>query len=294
MKLSAVLPLSVNGTYNSNDLIRSDMLFASLEKYINNNCLSLILVVTPDKDTECVQHYLSKWKTLPIKTISEETLVPELSKYPKVRGWRKQQIVKIAAANYLGTPFYLTLDSDVICTRPLFFNDVIVSGRALMQLQPRHGHKKWWLSSSLLLNMKLSELPHKLGMSVTPVILATPICLGLMDSLQGKHGNSWVDRLCALHNNRDPSNWTLKHYLMRRWTEYSLYYLYAARENLLESFHIETGSEQSSQLISTRAPKNANNFHYLKQFNEHYSAFFHIINSKEYPEPNSVASLLES
>ena len=113
-------------------------------------------------------------------TIDLATLVPELAKYPKMRGWRKQQIVKLAIAAKMQAKFYLTFDADAICLKPISAEKLIVDGKALLQYEQRAQHPKWWKASARILKMNANVGDPQLGMTVTPAILATDIVKGLM------------------------------------------------------------------------------------------------------------------
>ena len=86
-----------------------------------------------------VTDYLSQWTSLPIEVMAEEDLVPELRRYPKLRGWRKQQLVKLAACRELSSDYCLTFDADVFSTCPTRRSDLLPAGKALMQYE-RAGH----------------------------------------------------------------------------------------------------------------------------------------------------------
>ena len=107
--LDAILPLKVDGSYGMDDLRRTDALMASLSAFFSPRLLSQLLVVSPKREVPAVRAYLSRWQALPIDVMAEEDLVPELQRYPKLRGWRKQQLVKLAAGRALTADYCLTL-----------------------------------------------------------------------------------------------------------------------------------------------------------------------------------------
>ncbi len=294
MKIGAVLPLSIDGTYGSRDLVRADMLFASLGRYSEPNLFEKILVVTPEDEVLRVRESLSKWERLPIIVLSEIALLPELTRYPKVRGWKVQQLVKLAAANIFESEFYLTFDADVVCTRKITYDTLIPEGKAILQYEPRDGHFKWWRSSSLILQVPFSKKDTQWGMSVTPAVLASRICRSLMEQIKISGSGSWVDELCGLHNSAHPQNWSIKRYLMRRWTEYTLYYLFAEKVGLLDQYHVTVGSVGSLDQISTRAPEPPQNWDVSNTFSGPLKSAFCVVNSKGYPDPEAVLDRLKS
>ena len=56
-------------------------------------------------------------------------------------------LVKLAAAVLVETPFYVTLDADVLLTRPTRFEDLVAGGKGLFQPDPGNQHGNWWAAS---------------------------------------------------------------------------------------------------------------------------------------------------
>jgi alpha-N-acetylglucosamine transferase len=156
MAISAVLPLKASGSYDVNDLKRAHILFTSLQTFVAAGTISEIFVLVPAAEVELVKQEYACWQSLNIKVMAEDDLLPEFKKYPKMRGWRKQQLLKIAIANLVENEFYLTLDADVICLKPLDESKLIIDGKALLQYEQRAQHPKWWKSSARILNMSKS------------------------------------------------------------------------------------------------------------------------------------------
>jgi hypothetical protein len=250
MAISAVLPLKASGSYDVNDLKRAHILFTSLQTFVAAGTISEIFVLVPAAEVELVQQEYACWQSLNIKVMAEDDLLPEFKKYPKMRGWRKQQLLKIAIANLVENEFYLTLDADVICLKPLDESKLIIDGKALLQYEQRAQHPKWWKSSARILNMSPDVGPKELGMTVTPALMSRTLSQKLMMELSpNKAGENWVDALCSLHDPANPKNWWIGRFLKLKWTEYSLYYLCAMKLGLLEQYHIIAGTAQTPALL---------------------------------------------
>ena len=246
--LDAILPLKVDGSYGMDDLRRTDALMASLSAFFSPDLLSQLLVVSPKREVPVVRAYLSRWQALPIDVMAEEDLVPELQRYPKLRGWRKQQLVKLAAGRALAADYCLTFDADVFSTRPTGRVDLLPSGRALMQYEDRRLHPRWWASSARLLGVDENIGDPARGMAITPAIFARE----LLDSLTTAMSTArytWAEMLCRLHLPWSPSNWTVDRYLKAKWTEYSLYYLHASAIGAIEDFYVEGGTREVPQTL---------------------------------------------
>ena len=248
MKIDLVLPLKVDGSYGCNDLLRTKILLHSLSVFAQPETLGQLFIVADEGEIPQIQGALKSFSSLPLAFVSEQELVPAFAHYPSLRGWRKQQIIKLAAATIVSQPFYLTLDADVICLRPFNYNDLVVDGRALIQYELRSQHPKWWRSSARLLELPVDDVNDGRGMSVTPAILSRDIVTLLQQDLA--NGTvSWVDRLCHLHRPWHVSNWTLARLRRAKWTEYSLYYLCAMKHACLDDHHIECQTSEVPQYL---------------------------------------------
>ena len=72
-----------------------------------------------------------------------QQICPELAADPDTfhefprrnKGWYRQQLLKLGAATHVGSPFYMTLDSDVIFTNEFRPDDVIHDGRSVINVQ---------------------------------------------------------------------------------------------------------------------------------------------------------------
>ncbi len=82
-------------------------------------------------------------------------------------GWYKQQLIKLAAADLVTTPFYVTLDSDVISTRQASIDDFVWQGRGVLQVE--HGGQELWYRQTAK-GLGLPEAPDHMG--VTPAVLS--------------------------------------------------------------------------------------------------------------------------
>ena len=153
--------------------------------------------------------------------IAETTLCPEFSRWGASTGYGKQMIIKIAASALAQADFMLTLDADILCIRPFDPGVLLVGGRAPLQLVDRTLHREWWLASAELLQADTNMIEP--GMSVTPAILSKEICRGLIGEIQSSTDENWVDFLLGCHE--------------KRWTEYTLYHLYAEKRQLLRKYH---------------------------------------------------------
>ena len=289
MTISAVLPLKACGSYDVNDLKRAHILFTSLSTFMEPGLISELFVVVPQQEVELVKREYSHWQKLNIIVLSEDELLPEFKHYPKMRGWRKQQLVKIAIAEKVANEFYLTLDADVICLKHITEQQLIVDGKALLQYEQRAQHPKWWRSSARLLQMNSDIGPKGVGMTVTPALMSRTVSKQLIQHLTPKSATqNWVDMLCSLHNPSDPRNWWIGRYLNLKWTEYSLYYLCALKLDILDKFHVIAGTDTVPQLLLIHDSHPYENWNVAASFAPDNPGLFCVVGSKTRLPPKQV------
>ena len=249
-KISAVLPLNINEMDKSNSCEITDILFSSLRKFSSPSLFDKFFLICPRDQVPTLSQYSSSWPELPLEIIDEERLVPEFTNFPTVGGWRKQQIIKLAIASLVKTPFYLTFDADVICTSPITEEILLPNNKALLQVHGREFRAWWWNSSAKYLNTNPNI--KKPGMSVTPAILSTQVCLDLIQSLDNTK-NGWVHNLLQPHKKfvwQRMLPWFKNRF---SWTEYSLYYLFLEKNNNIDFYHSICDSEETTlRLLSNQ------------------------------------------
>lgn len=202
-KIQAVLPIALR------DINRSKILFQSLNTFFDPDSLDLILIIVPE--LEPIESMLSSFPVkFTTKLLTEKELIPEgdWKGFLKKKGWVKQQILKIQAAKYTKTNFYLCLDADIICIRDTDYSKLIKNNKPIANIELKSYHKKWWNKSQKVLKTPKSN--SKNGIGVTPSILITSEVLGLIKHLEMKYKQSFVKTLCQ----------------KKDWTEYTLYWLY--------------------------------------------------------------------
>ncbi|WP_321298565.1 DUF6492 family protein [Marinifilum fragile] len=296
MKLSAVLPLCIRGSYDIDDLGRTEILFKSLSVFAEPNLFDEFLIVCPSNEVEIIYNKCSKWQNLNVRVVSEEDLIPELKKYPHVRGWRKQQMVKLAAPRMLDCDFFVTFDADAVCLKHISKENLLPNGKAVLQYEKRSRHPKWWKSSSKILKMSLNigDLEH--GMTVTPAILSSELC-NLTAAEIEKHWRgkgTWVDRLCRLHNPKSLSNWTPYRFKRAKWTEYSLYYLTSLKLGLFNKYHVLAGTETTPQMLLSHETSVYEEWDEAKSFSNEDPHLFCVVGSKSGLDPELVWKRLKA
>jgi hypothetical protein len=224
-RIEAVLPVV------EPDLPRMRTLVRSLDRFFPE--LDTCWVLTPRDSVDAVRAVAagSRYRVLP-----EDEVVPELARAKSfdriaalvgdrglVSGWYRQQLIKLAAAELVGTDFYLTLDSDVICTRPTTVADLVRDGRGVCEGRQDGKHDEWYAWAERVLGVESRRTQH----GVTPAVLAKAGVGALAEHLAERAG---ADR-------------TWRGYLMRNtpWTEYALYTTYLEHAGIYDRHHLRLG-----------------------------------------------------
>jgi len=241
--ISAVLPLKAYGRRYIDDPGRCHILLTSLAMFAPDDMFEDIFVVVPARERAHAEGLRRDWQSLPLVVIDEEEILPTFRDHPLTlnAGWYRQQLVKLCAANLSKTEFFITFDSDVILTKPIYVADIVRDGRALLEPEDRAIHSRWWTGSGDILGVPVDLSAP--GMAVTPAILSRTICRRLFQHLEDRFNQAWANLL--LQRSRD--NFLLKR-ARDNWSEYSLYYLFAEHDKVLFDYHFLPASEGAARL----------------------------------------------
>lgn len=222
--IDAVLPLRLA------DYDRSEILRISVRRFFSD--LGTCWVVTPDHEAAEIKSRIGDTQYV---VVAESDVVPELKKCPPVRGWFVQQLIKIAIADRITTDFYLTLDADVICTRPVTSTDLIKQGRALGMRYVGHIHPQWYDWASRVLNVLASRWMY----GVTPLLVHTQAMLALQDYLAYRERPRSMPRNSPFSRTNQEATGNWRQYLLRSlpWTEYALYFTFLESMGMYEQFY---------------------------------------------------------
>ena len=243
--LSFVLTLALGGTGRSgSDLARAAILLDSMVKHVPREQIAELLVVTRPQDVNEVRHRLEAYrKRLRLRVVNEDALCPDLSANPQTLnmwpepnlGWHRQQILKLASSSSVHSPFYMTLDSDVIFTKRFHANEFLRGGRSLVGMELRADYERLYEDSFAAKEAGLKEYRYSgterflklkrkypgTWYSETPVILSTALVSELLGHLEATSGRPWQQVLLGNLG----------------WTEYTLYFTYAEATGSLRTFH---------------------------------------------------------
>lgn len=246
-RLSFILPIARSGTgRDENDLLRARLLLATLDHFFDKSDLAQIIVISPGRDLASVQQAVAPFKdSLNVDVIDENEICPELAANPDTRnkwprentGWFRQQLIKLAMHEHVSTPFYMTLDSDVLFVRSFRAATLINDQRALTGTLAESDFRSLFRpevvehelavriartrQAERVLALRRPDNYAQRWYSETPVLLNRAIAAGLSRQIEDTWQMPWRSALLG----------------KLPWTEYSLYFLYAESSGLLEQNH---------------------------------------------------------
>ena len=254
LKLDAVLPLT------NKDYARFEILRKSLERFFPD--IGTCWVIVSDREYDSVSVGIRDDR---YRVIAESTIIPELRFYDLVRvvfgrrhrplsGWVTQQLRKLAIAQYVKSPFYLTIDADVICTRVVRYSDLIRDGRALAEKRRLNLHQSWYERAGRVLGVpSVSGWYHNLA----PALLSREAVMMLQEHLAGRvsHTLRVLSGLLAWQPTLKNTLVSWRSHLLRNlpWTEYALYYTFLEATGLFDRYHtVDAGCALEGNSVWTR------------------------------------------
>ena len=272
-RLAGVLPLKKERQKtDSYELV--NFLYKSLIHFDAHSHFDAFYVIVPDKCVSEVQDYISKYDShFNFHVLGEEELIGKMRIW--IRGWRRQQLIKLAAAQVIEEEYMMTFDADVICTRTFTKEEIFPNGKPLLQLMDKSDRPYWWEASAEILNTK--PYLDELGMGVTPAILKTSVVKDMLVFLSNDK-QSWIENLLSSYK-PFPINQFVK---MKVWTEYSLYHLFLKKAAAVEKIHTICDENIRTRLISKQSVWYKDDFVKLDSsviFNEDSPGIFCVIQS---------------
>jgi Family of unknown function (DUF6492) len=168
--LSFVLTLTLGDTGRSgSDLARAAILLDSMTRHVPRERIGELLVVTRPQDVAEVRDRLERYrKRLRLVVVDEDALCPDLRANPQTLndwpkpnlGWHRQQVLKLASSGWMQTPFYMTLDSDIIFTRPFDPGEFVRGENSLIGVERRADYERLYKVDFAIKEGGLKELRY--------------------------------------------------------------------------------------------------------------------------------------
>ncbi|KAK9832198.1 hypothetical protein WJX74_002597 [Apatococcus lobatus] len=286
--LTVVLPIEPD--QQTLELLRIQL--RTFVQHLNLSTIAEFLIVTPAEHKAELEAFFKEETLRELPTLRQDLyrVVDDGSCIPEANpnfewyrdpasywwnGWLTQQLLKLACAPLVTTPFYMLLDADVFAARPFAASDVfevqpcdagsaVCSKEGKQQLrakndchQPYDGKNRqnveWWTNTAESLQLEAPDVAAwNCTMGVTPQIFSTHIALQL--------GNYLMQRFqtCCWHGYlldvADRHNWRRGDAGLSwstAWTEYSLYFLFAFHSGLYDAFHVSISDSKKHILQDT-------------------------------------------
>lgn len=235
----AILPLALRrDAARWDDLGRAGLLIESLARHWRDPAPFKLLVVAPRRDAGELGTHLPRFDNIQVTVRAESDFFAPFSAFYSLRGWHRQQIVKLHVPVVLGFAAYLTLDADVCCVGDFDARTFVAEdGRLRSQWAHKYRHA-WWELTARAVGISYAPLDH--GMAVTPNVLHGALAAQALDYFRfGPFSPTMV----------------LSAWLMRRprsipWTEYAIYTSVAERMGNLLQYHVPWNPARETPLLS--------------------------------------------
>ena len=171
-QITLVLPLTFNDVTRSFVLLDSLHLLDNPPPHSSTSTVPLVremIIMVPPAELAAVQSLLwrvSQSLPFPVRIVSERELldphhIHTTGSYP----YAIQMALKLLVSEWITTPFYLTLDADVVLLRTIKYRDMVDNqGRALYEHEARlQVHPLWWSGSERYLLGEVAEEEREKG-----------------------------------------------------------------------------------------------------------------------------------
>lgn len=251
--ISCVLPVALHEPgmdeklwrHSPNDAacIRVRLMLLSFLRMFHQDDLGQFFLVCPEADITALTTLLrSLTDDERYQVVSEQHFCPEVAlfqdkKTGAIQGWYAQQLIKLAAAQHMRSDYYITFDSDIICTKPSSYAELIPRGRALLNIETPDDYTRLYKPAAAakavknrnrrfkgcrkLLGGRRPRAYAKRYYGETPVILHSQSVRALCHHIGTLAKKPWQAALASnLH-----------------WTEYSLYFQYLEMHNAIDAIY---------------------------------------------------------
>src|SRR5579871_15007 len=257
-KLSVFAPVALaeqfeNGTgnwrnrVNAHAPLRLRLMWKSFAASFDRSSVERFLIVCPARDQDALHDLVSAAApNLPIEFLDENRFLVAcgLGRIPQagLGGWQMQQILKLAFARICETPFYLTLDSDIVQFRRAGLADLLPArDKSLIGVEstadydrlytPRFAAKekdakrRYYEAAQHILAYDRPADRAGVFFSETPVVLSRSGAMEMIRHVESIHRRGIVEVLTEFPG----------------WTEYPLYFQFLEMAGLLSELHIPGG-----------------------------------------------------
>jgi len=221
--------------------LRLATLLRSFLRYFDSEDLAEFLIIAPDIEIAAIDsiirpivHDDPRYVILGETSLGLEldSATKQISNGPP--GWVIQQLLKLLAANRVRSSYYLTLDSDILCIKPVTCDRLFIDQRPITNVERPEDYLRLYTSSIALREYRVKQDRYLcsarcLGFDgdpnrsyffgETPVILRTQVVRKLLSYLDERLFPSFQSKLLSSFG----------------WTEYGLYFQFVEKKEGIEN-----------------------------------------------------------
>jgi hypothetical protein len=192
-----------------------------------------------------------------VRFCADEDIVPEFHLherlgFPRVGGWFRQQIVKLAFAEHVTSEFYLILDDDLLAVSDFGDVDCLPEGRALRG-QDRAGHRARQIAPDSPDNLDIWLTWSGRVLQCPPLDYQPDVTPSILSRAAVRQLAGWLEEHCRpgaarwklgalfgrLTGTRGLRSWRGRLLASLPWTEYTLYDTFLVRHGDFGAYHRE-------------------------------------------------------
>jgi hypothetical protein len=311
-----VMPIKLSADFPELDLRRLFRVAArSIQRFFEPQMLSIFMVVADTADLKVIEERSrTEMPGFPFAFVDEKTLCPTLAK-PDDRkdgigwqGWHRQQVLKIAAASIVDTQCYVTMDDDVVLTKPVTPASFRNGGRLILEhfaLRDYPKYRPWYDACCNVLHVPTSLISDtERVMGFTPQIMVTSLMAALQNEVQtlwprtsydesllqlagvavpltsSRFANRVIQRVTGRRAVRNDVE-SEKISACRHWTEHQLYWTYLKKLGISDQYYSVDGPQLSAFGFWKENALNSEIDAYVeREFTQDHDHLFSVIGSR--------------
>lgn len=240
---------------------------ASLSRLFDPQLLGDVVIATRGEDLAQIKAAVAaaELRFRP-RVVDENEIVPSLGKLGG-KGWFRQQVLKLFAWRVISSPYVILLDDDVVMTRRVGLEDLLMDGRLVMSHLHSDGMKEYFDSSCELLQFpRQAVAPDLRIMNVTPEIMVREQLQQLTGHIRqiwnlrsDEHVAEFLMKVSSDYSPRFPRSalgnfverirrrlglssdvrWSKLRASLRHWSEFTLYWVWLLKTNRTTEFYYD-------------------------------------------------------
>lgn len=287
----------------------------SIQRFFQPELLARFVVVADGGDLKRIEaRAAAEMPEFPFDFVDQASLCPALGRPDDGgdgvgwQGWHKQQVLKIAAASIVRTPFYITMDDDVVLTRSINQGDLLRNEKLILEhisLGDYPQYVPWYHACCNVLEVSTGLFSSaERVMGFTPQIVITALMVELQAEIQTIWPKASFDesllQLCGVAVpltrsrilNRSIRAITKRRAIRtdigavtlercRHWTEHQLYWTFLKKRGLADLNYTVNAPQLSAFGFWKQNAENSEIDAYIaREFDQEHDHYFSVIGSR--------------